>query len=341
MRPIEWTGARLRVLDQRLLPARVEHVELDRWQDVVSAIQSMQVRGAPAIGVAGAYGVALAAASAHPLGSRQPSASSSPSPRAPSQPPARPPSTSPGPSTAPSAPPMPPQRPAEAADRALAEAQAIESEDLRANMAIGAHGAALLPQDARVLTHCNTGALATAGYGTALGVVRAAWEQGNLASVVATETRPLLQGARLTRVGARAGRHPRDPNRRQRRGIRPPRRQHRRRGRRRRPHRRQRRRRQQDRHLRPRRPREGPRRPVLRRRAFQHRRPRHPLRRRHPRRAARRRRGRPALGVQAAPDGVDVANPAFDITPPSSSPPSSPSTASPRPPMLTACERGA
>ena len=65
-------------------------------------------------------------------------------------------------------------------------------------MAIGAYGAALLPQGARVLTHCNTGALATAGYGTALGVVRAAWEQGKLTGVVATETRPLLQGARLT-----------------------------------------------------------------------------------------------------------------------------------------------
>ena len=87
---------------------------------------------------------------------------------------------------------------ADAVERTLREAQAIESEDLQANMAIGAYGAALLPQGARVLTHCNTGALATAGYGTALGVVRAAWEQGVLAGVVATETRPLLQGARLT-----------------------------------------------------------------------------------------------------------------------------------------------
>lgn len=197
MRPIEWTGARLRVLDQRLLPARVEHVELERWQDVVSAIQSMQVRGAPAIGVAGAYGVVLAArALAHldPAAFREQLAIAASALAA-----ARPTAVN-----------LPwavararracgaADTPTDAAERALAEAEAIEAEDLHANMAIGAHGAALLPANARVLTHCNTGSLATAGYGTALGVVRAAWEQGVLASVVATETRPLLQGARLT-----------------------------------------------------------------------------------------------------------------------------------------------
>ena len=197
MRPIEWTGARLRVLDQRLLPARVEHVELDRWQDVVSAIQSMQVRGAPAIGVAGAYGVALAARELSHLDAAAfreqlalaASALAAARPTAVNLPWAVDRALRAAEAAA---------TPAEAVGRALAEAEAIESEDLRANMAIGAHGAALLPQDARVLTHCNTGALATAGYGTALGVVRAAWERGNLASVVATETRPLLQGARLT-----------------------------------------------------------------------------------------------------------------------------------------------
>ena len=197
MRPIEWTGARLRVLDQRLLPARVEHLELERWQDVVSAIQSMQVRGAPAIGVAGAYGVALAArslADLDPVAFREQLATAANALAA-----ARPTAVN-----------LPwavsrtlqsaeaAANPAEAAGRALAEAQAIEAEDLRANMAIGAHGAALLPANARILTHCNTGALATAGYGTALGIVRAAWEQGRLSSAVATETRPLLQGARLT-----------------------------------------------------------------------------------------------------------------------------------------------
>ena len=197
MKPIEWTGGHLRLLDQRLLPARVEHVELDRWGDVVAAIRSMQVRGAPAIGVAGAYGVALAAselsalpmpafrdrlaAAAEALAAARPTAVNLPWAVARALRAADAAST-----------------PADAADRALAEAEAIEAEDLRANMALGAYGAALLPPNARVLTHCNTGALATAGYGTALGVVRAAWEGGKLAGVVATETRPLLQGARLT-----------------------------------------------------------------------------------------------------------------------------------------------
>ncbi len=185
------------MLDQRRLPSRVEYVELERWQDVVSAIQSMQVRGAPAIGVAGAYGVVLAARAlcdfavpafreelaeaAGQLAAARPTAVNLPwavvrTLRA-----------ADGAANA-----------ADAVERLLREAEAIEAEDLRANMAIGAHGAALLPLGARVLTHCNTGALATAGYGTALGVVRAAWEQGKLTGVVATETRPLLQGARLT-----------------------------------------------------------------------------------------------------------------------------------------------
>ena len=186
------------MLDQRLLPTRVEYVELERWHDVVTAIQSMQVRGAPAIGVAGAYGVVLAARellldfavpafreelaeAAAQLAAARPTAVNLPWAVA------RTLRAADGAADA-----------ADAVERTLREAQAIESEDLQANMAIGAYGAALLPHGARVLTHCNTGALATAGYGTALGVVRAAWEQGVLARVVATETRPLLQGARLT-----------------------------------------------------------------------------------------------------------------------------------------------
>ncbi|MCY4623779.1 MAG: S-methyl-5-thioribose-1-phosphate isomerase [Chloroflexi bacterium] len=202
MRPIEWTGGRLRLLDQRLLPARVELVELERWEDVVVAIQSMQVRGAPAIGVAGAYGLVLAART---LAARALSHLDLPAFREQLATAAR--------QLAAARPPAVNLRwavaralraadaaatPTDAAERILREAQAIEAEDLRANMAIGAHGAALLPLRARVLTHCNTGSLATAGYGTALGVVRAAWEQGKLKDVVATETRPLLQGARLT-----------------------------------------------------------------------------------------------------------------------------------------------
>jgi methylthioribose-1-phosphate isomerase len=83
-------------------------------------------------------------------------------------------------------------------DRLLAEAQAILAEDLAANRAMGAHGAALVPEGARVLTHCNAGALATAGYGTAVGVIRAAHERGRLALVWVDETRPVMQGSRLT-----------------------------------------------------------------------------------------------------------------------------------------------
>jgi methylthioribose-1-phosphate isomerase len=82
--------------------------------------------------------------------------------------------------------------------RVLSEARAIEREDLAANKSIGHLGAPLLGRRARVLTHCNTGALATAGYGTALGIIRAAWAQGRIRSVMACETRPYLQGARLT-----------------------------------------------------------------------------------------------------------------------------------------------
>ena len=179
------------------MPARVEYVELSDWRDVVAAIQSMQVRGAPAIGVAGAYGVALAArdlarlplagfraelaAAADQLATARPTAVNLP---------------------------WAVQRTLRATDSAadaedahrlaLQEAQAIEAEDIAANRAIGEHGAWLLPPGARVLTHCNTGSLATAGHGTALGIVRTAWEQGKLTGVVATETRPLLQGSRLT-----------------------------------------------------------------------------------------------------------------------------------------------
>lgn len=194
---MEWAGCALRLLDQRLLPARVEYATLERWPDVVRAIQSMQVRGAPAIGVVGAYGVALAAqaASRLALGDFRREAAMAAEALAAARPTAvnlpwavgRALRAADGATDA-----------TDAAERILREAIAIEAEDVQVNMAIGAHGAALLPRDAWVLTHCNTGSLATAGYGTALGVVRAAWEQGKLAGVVATETRPLLQGSRLT-----------------------------------------------------------------------------------------------------------------------------------------------
>jgi methylthioribose-1-phosphate isomerase len=179
--PFRWEDGTLCLLDQRRLPQEEAWLELDDWREVLGAIRDMAVRGAPAIGVAAAYGVVLAArqrqlaealpalAGARPtavnlawavrrmaaLGTEDPGA-------------------------------------------LLAEAQAIEAEDRAMNQAIGRHGAALLPERCRLLTICNTGALATAGHGTALGIVRTARDQGKLQTVVACETRPRLQGLRLT-----------------------------------------------------------------------------------------------------------------------------------------------
>ena len=183
----------------------------------------------------------------------------------------------------------------------LAEALAIQQEDLLACQRMGDLGAELLPQDARILTHCNAGALATAGYGTALGVVRSAARLGKLKAVFADETRPWLQGARLTvwelmqdgieatLIADGAAGH-----------LMAQRRDQRGRGGR-RPHRRERRRREQDRHLRRRDPGEGARPAVLRRGARLDARPPHPDRAGHPDRGAARARGDPR---RRAPGGT-------------------------------------
>jgi methylthioribose-1-phosphate isomerase len=164
---------------------------------VVEAIQALRVRGAPAIGVAAAYGLVLAAQeyatnrpaefrrrlveAARQIAQARPTAVNLPwAVRRTLQ--AAHEATAPG----------------EAAARLLAEAQAIHQEEVAANQRIGEHGAALVPPQATLLTHCNTGTLATVGSGTALGIVRAAWSQGKVRRVIVTETRPLLQGARLT-----------------------------------------------------------------------------------------------------------------------------------------------
>jgi methylthioribose-1-phosphate isomerase len=153
---------------------------------LVDAIVTLAVRGAPALGAAGAYGVALAA---HNLGQkRRVRAAAKRIARA------RPTAVNLARGVG---------RALEAyeaggAGAALEEARSLAADDVQRNRLIGAHGAALLPVGARVLTHCNTGALATVGYGTALGVVRAAHERGRRPQVWADETRPLLQGARLT-----------------------------------------------------------------------------------------------------------------------------------------------
>ena len=195
IRPIRWTGNALELLDQRKLPFVVEYLSCTTSDEVAAAIHDLAVRGAPAIGIAAAWGVVLAA--------REVMAAT----------------------------------PAEAADKlepalqrlnaarptavnlawALArmraalktagsdwrgvlelEALAIAEEDLAANRHMGELGAALIPAGSGVLTHCNTGSLATAGFGTALGVIRAGVAQGRIGKVYAGETRPWQQGARLT-----------------------------------------------------------------------------------------------------------------------------------------------
>jgi methylthioribose-1-phosphate isomerase len=171
VQPIRWRGDRLELLDQRLLPDRSEYVACRSAEEVAQAIRDMVVRGAPAIGCAAAFGVVLGKGS---KGAYEILATSRP--------------TAVNLFWA-------LERMKKAKDLE-AEARAIYEEDLAANRAIGRFGAELIRERSRVMTHCNTGALATAGYGTALGVIRAA--KGKNISVIANETRPYLQGARLT-----------------------------------------------------------------------------------------------------------------------------------------------
>jgi methylthioribose-1-phosphate isomerase len=197
MRPIAWVDGTVRLIDQTLLPHREIWLNLHDYREVVAAIKDMRIRGAPAIGVAGAYAVALAAAElvrgsetdfpaslekaaaeirdARPTGANLEWAVDRMLGVA-----------------------RPWTTPAAAVDALIDEARSIQDEDESANRAIGRHGADLLPRDGTVLTHCNAGALATGGFGTALGVLTTAWDDGRIAKVLATETRPFLQGARLT-----------------------------------------------------------------------------------------------------------------------------------------------
>ena len=176
------------LLDQRLLPAERVEQRYARWQDIADAIRTMVVRGAPAIGVAAAYGVAVAARSGRgELDAACPGLVA-----------ARP--------TAVNLP-WAVGRMREVADAAPdgeliatldAAAVALHAEEVERCHLIGDHGAALIPDGGAVLTHCNAGALATGGYGTALGVIRSAHSRDPSISVWVDETRPLLQGARLT-----------------------------------------------------------------------------------------------------------------------------------------------
>lgn len=195
VRAIYWENHGLMLLDQRQLPNQIEYVRCDSVEHVVAAIETMVVRGAPAIGIAAAYGVVLAVSSAfEQYGRKWPGriaddidALKNSRPTAVNLKWALDAMTEcfPGPDIDP--------RPL-----LLDLAHRLYREDIAANRAIGDHGALYLEPGAQVLTHCNAGALATAGYGTALGVIRSAWDSGNLQRVYATETRPWLQGARLT-----------------------------------------------------------------------------------------------------------------------------------------------
>ena len=198
---LRWDSAagRLEMIDQRVLPARFDRLSYDSAAGVADAIQSMVVRGAPAIGCAAAYGVALEARRLQHLDSVAFAAAMRAAHEllAASRPTAvnlcwalQRMSALQGS--------MPAAEPPLLAARLLEEAHAVLAADVAANRAMGACGAVLLADGARVLTHCNAGALATAGYGTALGVIRAAVAAGKRISVIADETRPFLQGARLT-----------------------------------------------------------------------------------------------------------------------------------------------
>ncbi|MER2526954.1 MAG: S-methyl-5-thioribose-1-phosphate isomerase [Candidatus Competibacter denitrificans] len=195
VRAVAWREEALELLDQRLLPGEIRYQRLLSAEEVAQAIRVMVVRGAPAIGIAAAYGVVLAAkaryhqdpphwrelveadirqlAASRPtavnlfwalqrMGQRIKNVEGSP------------------------------------VAQLLAEAQAIHQEDITANRRMGELGAALLGERSAVLTHCNAGALATGGYGTALGVIRSGFAAGLIERVYADETRPWLQGARLT-----------------------------------------------------------------------------------------------------------------------------------------------
>lgn len=196
IRTVHWKSGRVAMIDQRLLPSREVYRVYSEPEEVMAAIRDMVVRGAPAIGVAAAMGIALGARSLSAARfkrdfDRMCRAFAATRPTAVNlfwaiermRGVAR----------------ENADRPHEAIVRLLErEAQAIRDEDLARNRRLGEHGAALLPKRCSILTHCNAGGLATAGFGTALGIVVAARDAGKKVSVYADETRPWLQGARLT-----------------------------------------------------------------------------------------------------------------------------------------------
>jgi methylthioribose-1-phosphate isomerase len=198
---LQWTDEGVRFIDQTKLPTEEMYVTSRTYQEVADAIYTMIVRGAPAIGVAAAMGVALGVrdAKANSVAELQPQFETICKTLAATRPTAvnlfwaiqrmkdKFDTLVAGNKSV-----------AEVRSALIAEAQHMHAEDIAACVAMGKHGAALLPKSGGVLTHCNAGALATCGYGTALGVIRAAVEAGAKINVYADETRPFLQGSRLT-----------------------------------------------------------------------------------------------------------------------------------------------
>jgi len=195
IRPIRWTGTALELLDQRKLPFVVEYLSCTTGDDVAAAIHDLAVRGAPAIGIAAAWGVVLA--SREVLAATPAEALEKLEPALQRLNDARPTAVNLAWALARMRAAL---RTAGSDWRGVLEleALAIAEEDLAANRHMGELGAALIGEGSDVLTHCNTGSLATAGFGTALGVIRAGVAQGRIGKVYAGETRPWQQGARLT-----------------------------------------------------------------------------------------------------------------------------------------------
>lgn len=203
--PLSWREGRLHVLDQLALPTTTRFYEVSTWREAAWTIKSMAVRGAPAIGITAAYGLALAA---------QEFAHTTPHVGAHAEHEAfvawmceaaeglyntRPTAVNLSWALKRLQPLWEEERATHTiAEALLSEALAVHEEDIEMCKAMGAWGASLMTPNTKALTHCNTGALATGGYGTALGVMRAGWERGLLERVYADETRPYLQGARLT-----------------------------------------------------------------------------------------------------------------------------------------------
>ena len=198
---IAWDGDDILMIDQRKLPGREVYVRCRTGNEVAKAITTMVIRGAPAIGVAAAMGLALGARRSTASGTKQFAVDFQR--LADSLAATRPTAVNlfwaiermkqtlaTGVQAG--------EGVVELVARLRQEADRIHDDDLESCRAIGRHGAPLVPDDARILTHCNAGALATAGYGTALGVVRGAVDAGKRVAVYADETRPFLQGARLT-----------------------------------------------------------------------------------------------------------------------------------------------